>query len=192
MTAPTPGDMDTCDPKCKCNYGPYANQAYSCDNPCAEQGTDCIFSCDEGCKCDTSTLLYGMFVTSSSGNLIYDGANLPALLLNVNLNPYFDQQGNQILEQVYFSGATPAWTTSCAGSAFACPGNYQGDLFGVKEKECFLGGRGWMDYGYIYYKNGVVDRVENRGSIIATAGSECSAPIGTTCSLTVAIMSYTV
>lgn len=192
MATPTPGNMNICNPKCKCSVGPYAGLAYSCDNPCAGQGEDCTFSCDEGCNCNGSTLLYGMFVTSSRGNSFYDNTNLPAMLLPVDLNPYFDHQGNQILRKVYFSGVTAAWTTSCAGSPFACSANYQGGLFGVKNSDCFLGGPGWMDYGYIYYKNGAYDKFEYRGSIIAAAGSECSAPIGTSCSLTVAILSYTV
>lgn len=34
MAAPPPANMNICDPKCKCLSGPYANQVYSCDDPC--------------------------------------------------------------------------------------------------------------------------------------------------------------
>lgn len=59
MAAPTPANMDDCDPKCRCSYGPYANQAYSCDDPCAGQGDGCTFDCGAGCECDPPGECYG-------------------------------------------------------------------------------------------------------------------------------------
>ena len=54
MAAPTPANMDTCDPKCRCPGGPYANQAYLCSDPCEGQGTGCTFDCENGCNCGCS------------------------------------------------------------------------------------------------------------------------------------------
>lgn len=62
MAAPTPGDMDKCDPKCRCPGGEYSNQAYSCDNPCKDQLGECTFSCETGCDCDDGC--YGEDVTA--------------------------------------------------------------------------------------------------------------------------------
>lgn len=190
MAAPSQGDMKKCDPKCRCAYGPYVGRAYPCDDPCAGQGEECTFSCDQGCNCDTTTL-YGMFITASSGNLEYDSVNLPTILLPVNLNPYFDEEGNTILEQVFFSGVSAAWDTTCEGGVLSCPGNYEGVLNGVKTGICSGGGLGWMNYGYVYYKNGAYDRFQTRGSILATAGTQCGAPVGTSVSLTVQVLPYT-
>jgi len=63
MTAPTPGDMSQCDPKCRCPSGDYAGTAYSCDKPCAGQGDDCSFDCENGCQCNKTC--------ASSWNIIY-------------------------------------------------------------------------------------------------------------------------
>lgn len=66
MAAPTPGDMGTCDPKCACNGGPHAGQAFLCDAPCAGQGEGCTFDCSVGCDCipSGSGECYGAQVTS--------------------------------------------------------------------------------------------------------------------------------
>jgi hypothetical protein len=53
MTAPTPASTELCDPKCRCPNGPYANQAFQCDDPCAGQSGSCTFDCQNGCSCDT-------------------------------------------------------------------------------------------------------------------------------------------
>ena len=49
---PVPGNMENCDPKCKCLTGPYTNRAYSCDNPC---DNGCDFDCENGCECGTGS-----------------------------------------------------------------------------------------------------------------------------------------
>lgn len=54
MAAPTPANMQDCDPKCKCPGGPYADQAFLCDDPCEGQGAGCTFDCQNGCNCTES------------------------------------------------------------------------------------------------------------------------------------------
>lgn len=51
MAAPTSANMENCDPKCKCSSGPYADQAFLCADPCAGQGSNCTFDCQNGCDC---------------------------------------------------------------------------------------------------------------------------------------------
>lgn len=73
MTAPTPGSSEICDPKCRCPSGPYANQSFSCADPCKDQGTDCTFNCIEGCICQDDRGSYARWV----GTIIQPTSFLP-------------------------------------------------------------------------------------------------------------------
>lgn len=56
-----PANMEECDPKCVCSYGPNANVAYSCNDPCAG-GTLGEFN-SGACDCEETGPCYGGIAT---------------------------------------------------------------------------------------------------------------------------------
>lgn len=103
MAAPTPADMSTCDPKCKCPSGSYANQAYACDDPCAGQNANgnCTFDCQNGCDCPgRDPGVYQIRVTGT-------GTDVSVLNLDtcyaIIVESYFDESGDLYGKDIYQS-----------------------------------------------------------------------------------------
>ena len=115
MVAPTPAGMDKCDPKCKCPSGPYTDQAFVCDDPCAGQGVECVFDCTNGCICEAVGGTWKIEVTRTS-QYQRDPIQLDCFV-NYFLDPYFDNLGRSV-RKVWVYRQTPWPGYPGEGSAF--------------------------------------------------------------------------
>ena len=99
MVAPTSADMDSCDPKCRCAGGPYINQAFACDDPCAGQGVECTFDCANGCDCGDRTP--GIYRVRVKGGGTYQQVADLDICYAIKVESYFDGNGDAIRTDLY-------------------------------------------------------------------------------------------
>ena len=102
MVAPVPADMNSCDPKCKCPSGPYANQAFSCESPCTSGTFDCQNGCGgsdgidgPGCYLFTSVIEGSPFgqegQTENSPKAYFNVAAQGDYFGNTYVEPFYDE-----------------------------------------------------------------------------------------------------
>lgn len=150
MAAPTPANMENCDPKCKCLSGPYANEAYSCDTPCTGQGDNCTFDCQNGCDCPLEANFIGAWGYDDKNN------RRTASNLVVDIAPYYDGLGRLV---TYTAGVSELPCDSPAAFVTLPCGQvpqYSGAVQITKTASCF--GNGTVGNQYVFaYLDGVLD-----------------------------------
>ena len=106
MAAPTPANMDICDPKCKCPSGAYKDQAFLCDDPCAGQGDNCTFDCQNGCDCPPPFPTGAVQARLVGGNMSWGTSNfncsIPGGWATLHPAAYFDSEGQLVQYQYTF------------------------------------------------------------------------------------------
>lgn len=128
MAAPTPGNMENCDPKCKCPGGPYADQAFLCDDPCAGQGSGCSFNCQDGCNCGDG--YYRMTVTLYNSGYTYQKCNDGSVTNRPGYSEtfVFNQYGTQVYVECInfnwyeFPGLPGCWVSDDASEFLLAKG----------------------------------------------------------------------
>ena len=145
MAAPTPGNMASCDPKCKCPGGPYANQAYLCSDPCAGQGNSCTFDCQNGCDCELEFPIGAVYGRLIGGNMSWgeDSTNcsLPGDWGLLHPAAFFNPQGQLVQYRYTFSSAVGCVASSVEFDECNDWGPYPTSTTIKKINKCTGGGR---------------------------------------------------